>query len=170
MAPYSEVSDMEIGDIIIPDYIGQEKILVAAADEIDAAIGFLYETPVNIDEATSTVVRPARLLLKRISVYISSGRTLLALSAGSEDNRTHAYGRYLLNQGLELLKKVASGELILEGAPRVDNENPEPNGPLIFNVDAESSVEAFYSRATTPTYPGQPYPSPYPYQYRPAGG
>jgi len=147
---------MLIGNMPLPTYIDRDKILTAARDEIDTAIGFLYVTPVNIEDSPDNpLVRPARLLLKQISIYLSSGRTIMAAATGSGDSRTHAYGRYLVNQGLELLKQIASGAIILEGAPKIEAENPEPTGPMIANVDDTSLVEQFYNNAMTP-FPGQP--------------
>ena len=153
--PYSEVSDMLIGNLPLPSYIDRDKILVAARNEIDVAIGFLYKTPVNVEESPDNpLTRPARLLLKQISIYLSSGRTIMAAATGSEDTRTHAYGRYLINQGLELLKGIANGSILLEGAEKVET-SAEPTGPMIANVDPESLVEQFYNNAMTP-HPGMP--------------
>lgn len=154
-APYSEISDMLIGNMPLPAYIDRDKILLATRNEIDVAIGFLYKTPINVeDTADNPLVRPARLLLKQISIYLSSGRTIMAAATGSEDSRTHAYGRYLINQGTELLKQIANGSILLEGAEKVDVE-AEPNGPMIANVDVASLVEQFYNNAMTPV-PGGP--------------
>lgn len=169
---YSEVSDMLTGNIPVGGTMPQ-KYVNDAADEIDSVIGSIYTTPVNMDPTpeetlpgTGTVKRSSRLLLKRISNFLASGRYMLATSAGGEDDQLHAYAKYLVDTALATLMRLATGEIVLDGAVKVDPEGDEGlPGPLISNVDPESNVEAFYDRIYM-----SPHTSFSSINWRPAGG
>lgn len=152
MATYSEETDLQVGPIPLPPYLDKAKVLADTADEIDSNIGFIYKTPINMTD-NGPVARPARLLLKRISSHISTGRLILALASGGEDDSTHAYGRMMLKQGQDALRQIANGTIDLDGAEKVDGEAASPTGPMIANVDARSLVEGFYGDAMS----GTPY-------------
>lgn len=145
---YSNSEDLLTGNIPLPAYVDVDKTLQDTADEIDSHIGFLYKTPIDITEQ-STVVRPARLLLKRISTHIASGRIMMA--AAASDDEVHKYGAYLLRQGLDALKQIVAGKIVLEGAELIDADESVAHAPLIGNLDEESQVEAFYEHMRTPT-------------------
>jgi hypothetical protein len=141
---YSSDIDFKIGDIPLPSYIDKAQLIQDAADEIDSYIGFVYKTPVNIEE-NGGVSRPARLLLKRISSSLATGRLILALAASGEQTQLHAYGVSLVNDALAALQAIASREILLEGAePASSSPSETHRGPLIANVDPRSQVEAFY--------------------------
>lgn len=154
MAPYSSPSDMIIGNIPATDPM-KTQYLNLAADEMDSVLGMTYETPINVSD-DSPVKRHSRLLIKNISVWLSSGRLMLATSANGEDDQLHAYAKYLVEQATSMLMKIASGEIELDGAVRNADEDPNAeNKALIYNVDPESNVEAFYDRIymAPPAYP-----------------
>lgn len=142
---YSEVGDMLTGNIPVGSTSAQ-KYVNDAADEIDSVIGNLYVTPLDMSDP-SPLSRPSRLLLKRISNFLASGRLMFATSAGGEDDQLHAYARYLVETATATLMRIANGEIFLDGAIKedIDGESGSP-GPLISNVDFESNVEAFYDR------------------------
>lgn len=148
---YSEVTDLLTGDIPLPVYLDVNKVLADAADEIDSHLGFIYVTPVDMTDNGPTV-RPARLLLKRISVHLSSGRIIMAADAGGQNMQLQAYGRYLIGEAQAALAAIENGTIDLEGAIRLPSAATDPTGPLIHNVDAESNVEAFYDRLANPAY------------------
>lgn len=147
---YCSWNDLLIGDLPLPSYIDVEKVIVDAADEIDSKIGFIYKTRIDVSDA-STVVKPARLLLKRLNVFIASGRLLMNVATAGEDTRVHAYAARLLREAEVALVDIAQGRLLLEGADRVKHTD-EVRGPVYGNKDPESYVEAFYDRVVNPRY------------------
>lgn len=171
MATYSDVADMLTGNIPVSPGIGT-KYVQDAADEIDSVIGKIYKTPLNVapgaDETppgAGPMTRPSRLLIKRISNWLASGRLMLATSAGGEDDQLHAYALYLVKGATDVLMAIARGEVDLEGAEKQDEEGDEGvYGPLISNVDPESNVEGFYDRIVFAP------PNPYVWMGRQAGG
>lgn len=154
MAPYSAPEDMIIGNIPATSAM-KTQYLNLAADEIDSVLGRTYETPINVAE-DGPVKRHSRLMLKNVSVWLSSGRLMLATSANGEDDQLHAYAKYLVENATSMLMKIASGEVEIEGAEKNEDEDIHAeNKVLIGNVDVESNVEAFYDRIyfTPPVLP-----------------
>jgi hypothetical protein len=152
MATYSEVGDLLNGNIPLPDYVDKQKFVQDAADEIDSKIGFIYVTPIDISDS-SDVPRPARLLLKRINNFLATGRLLMAVDAGGEDDRLHAYGWSLVQEATVALSQIASGEIYLKGADPVNvGEDAIITSIIVNNLDVESNVEAFYDRVMNPAY------------------
>lgn len=145
--PYSLDTEIKLGEIPLPTYINKTLLLQDAADEIDSFIGFLYDTPVDMLE-TGPVARPARLLLKRISIALVTGRLVLEIAASGEDVALHAYGVRLLREAHDALEQIRTGVIRLDGAILLPNEDgvDNPTGPLIANVDSASLVETFYDR------------------------
>ena len=115
-----------------------------AAEQIDSMIGHIYVTPVDILVPPSEN-RPSQLLLKHINLLMASGRMILDMAAGGEDNDLHAYGQRLLEEALNMLAKIVKGEIQLTGADRIE-EAKSPTGPTISNEDAVSLVEQFYEQ------------------------
>jgi len=149
---YSAVSDLLTGNIPVSGPVDPDKYVSDAADEIDSKIGHIYETPIDVTEG-GPLSRPARLLLKRISNWLASGRLLMAAAAGSQKMELNAYANKLVSDATFALDQIASGDIILEGAPRRDgSEEPSSTGPQIHNLDPESNVEAFYNRIANPNY------------------
>ena len=153
MTGYSATTDLLVGDIPLPTYISTAKFVTDAADEIDSHIGFVYKTPISVvDVPENPVSRPARLLLKRISTHLSSGRILMSVAAAGEDNALHAYGYNLVKEALAALAAIVKGEILLDGAEPVDGvDTGVPTGPMISNLDEVSLVEQFYDRARNPS-------------------
>lgn len=150
---YSVVGDLLTGNIPTGGTVDPAKFVADAADEIDSHIGHIYQTPVDVSE-TSATSRPARLLLKRISNWLASGRLMMAAAAGSQKTEVHAYANKLVNDATDALNAIANGDVPLAGAVRLA-DNPESEsftGPQIFNQDDESLVEAFYNRIANPSY------------------
>lgn len=147
---YCEEADLLLGNIPIADYVSKSKYISDAADEIDSMIGSRYVTPVNLADTAEN--RPARLLLKRINAHLASGRLIMALDAGGQDDRLHAYGYSLVQQALAALAALVDGTADLGAAPVI----PDPNANsvtvpvVISNIDPESQVEAFYARVAGP--------------------
>ena len=150
---YSEVTDLLTGNVPTPGYLSPQKYVDDAADEIDSKIGFIYETPIDVtDSSSNPVSRPVRLLLKRINNFLATGRLLLAVDAGAETDRVHAYGLYLLKEACESLELISAGKIELDGVTVVPVGESSVTAPLIYNKDPESNVEAFYDRIANPNY------------------
>lgn len=160
--PYSEKDDLLVGDMPLPAGFRPQKYVDDAADEIDSIIGFQYVTPVDVSE-TSLVVRPVRLLIKRIANLLATGRLIMATTVGRERQELHQYGYTLVREATAVLTQIANGEILLKGAALVDpleDTDKQFTGPQIANVDAESNVEAFYDRVASPAFsygPGESY-------------
>lgn len=152
MPTYSDKDDLLTGNVPLPPYIDVNQFIQDAADEIDSHLGFIYKTPIQMDE-NGPVSRPARLLLKRISAHLSSGRLIMALDSSGQNEQLHNYGIYLVNEATSALRQIAEGKIRLDGAELPEDETTAaPNGPLISNLDSESQVEAFYDRIANPAY------------------
>lgn len=151
MSAYCMVTDLLTGNIPTPAAVDPQKFVQDAADEIDSQIGFVYRTPVDIADS-SPVVRPVRLLLKRLNVFLATGRLILAVDGGGEDKQLHAYGLKLIEDALMSLSMIANGQINLEGAPKLPGQEKTVMGPLVSNADSESSVEAFYNRVANPNW------------------
>lgn len=157
---YCTKNDLRKGDIPLAAQYGDGSALVnQAGDEIDAHIGHLYVTPVVFADPLPAAHRPSMLMLKNINILLASGRLILDMAAGGEDNSLHAYGRSMWSEGNQLLKRVASGEIELVGAIKVEDENlSENSGPVIINEDPESLVKSFYQNYSGPGFGGLPMP------------
>lgn len=150
--PYSTPEDFLTGDIPLPPYIDPNKVCLDARDEIDSHIGFIYETPLDVTEG-GPLSRPARLLIKRISAHLSSGRLIMAADSSGQNEELHNYGIYLVNQAMDALNAISQGKIVLDGATKKDDDEKVATAPLISNLDAVSQVEAFYGMVTNPTWP-----------------
>jgi hypothetical protein len=150
---YSQVSDLLTGGIPLPSTLSAQKYVDDAADEIDSQIGHVFVTPIDATDAPGNpVVRPVRLLLKRISNYLATGRLIMAVSSNDEDDRLHAYGLSLVQEATGSLMAIASGQIPLDGVEFVNPDTARVTAPMIYNEDPESSVEAFYNRIANPRY------------------
>lgn len=147
---YAELEDLLIGDVPTPAYVNPQKFLNDAADEIDSKIGFRYDTPLDV-QPTSSLARPARLLIKRLTAHLASGRLLLSVDTSGEETTIHAYGLYLIQECEAALAMIANGQVTLEGATPIEGATSVA-GPIYSNIDAESAVEAFYDRVANPLY------------------
>jgi phage gp36-like protein len=155
---YSSVEDLLIGKIPLPVGVDPQKYVDDATDEVDSYIGFTYVTPVDVSN-TSNVDRPVRLLLKRVTNMIATGRLILAMASGAEMQKVHAYGRSLIRDALDILTQISEGKVILTSVPQIPGTEGT-TAPMIANVDPESNVEAFYNRVlgATGSVTGIPYP------------
>lgn len=142
MTTYSQASDLLTGDIPLPAYIDQNKVVQDAADEIDSHIGFIYVTPVVLADTPAN--RPATLLLKRINNHLATGRLLMEVAAAGEDDQLHAYAQRLVDEALAALLLIQNGSIVLGDATPVDTSGERQTGPMQYNKDEFSQVDAFY--------------------------
>lgn len=159
---YCEESDLQLGDIAYPSYLGTKAARIQkAAEEIDIAIGSIYITPIEIVEPVTPALRPAYLLLRKVNWLIASGRIVLNMAAAGEQDNLHAFGHMMLKEGLTILTGIATGDIQLPGIPKIEPDPDQENytGPRVYNEDPESLVEAFY-KGRDP-YFGAPLPTAY---------
>lgn len=143
---YCGLTDLMKGDLELARYMGDGSGYInLAAEDIDSHLGHIYVTPIEVLVADPRY-RPTTLMLKRVNRLLASGRMILDLAAAGEDSDLHAYGRSLLREAMDLLNKIALGDIVLAGAERLDDGEVVPTGPRVVNEDSESLVEAFYSR------------------------
>lgn len=146
---YCALEDLLLGDLEIPRHAGDGSSFVnMAAEDIDSHLGHIYTTPIVIADSDPRH-RASSILLKRINRLLASGRMMLDIAAAGESSDLHAYGRAMLKEGMELLEKVAGGEIVLSGAdllPVPAGEEGDSSGPRIHNEDSQSLVQAFYER------------------------
>lgn len=142
---YCATEDIRKGDIAVPSYTSLSDYVSGAAEEIDAAIGHLYVTPIVIDDIVPAN-RPSILFLKKLNWLLASGRLVLDIAAAGEMDNLHAYGKRMLDEAAAMLKLLTSEELVLTGAMQVDTGEEENfTGPMILNEDPVSLVEQFYT-------------------------
>lgn len=171
---YSTVDDLLIGDMPVAMSFSKQKFVNDAANEVDSIIGVRYVTPVDVSppppDGTGPLPRHASLFVKRAANHLASGRLILALAAGGEDQALHAYGWSLVKGALDALNQIASGQYDLPGAdPLPTDQDTRVTGPQLGNVDASSGVEAFYGYVAPrlPYYPPLVQCGPY---WAPGGG
>lgn len=140
---YCEASDLMTGKIPLPSGLDPQSFVDDAADEIDSQLGFIYETP--IEAVNPPLARPVTLLLKRLNRFIATGRLIMAITASSEEDTTHAYANRLLREAGDSLKAIARGDIVLEGAKLLPGENQSTKGAKIINGDISSPVDDFYT-------------------------
>lgn len=162
---YAQVGDLRLGNIPLPADPKPQRAVDQAAEEIDAAIGFKYVTPIVIPDGTPTKAA-VESLLKEINVFLASGRLVMELTAGTENASLNAYAKYLIDQAVEVLKQIKSGEIILDGAPPVNAGDVIQSGPVHINQDTDSSVDGFYDKLSNPV---DKVLNPQPYVYDPYG-
>lgn len=155
VSSYSGVVDLLLGDMPVALAVNKQKYVDDAADEIDSIIGARYTTPIDVSD-TSDVPRYARLFLKRAANHLATGRLILALAAGGEDQALHAYGYSLVQNALVALQQIAQGEYNLPGAMTTGGTEAAPvrvTAPTIAQEDSTSGVAALYDAFRPAKYP-----------------
>lgn len=144
--PYSAVSDLLVGDLLISNKVDKAKFVTDAADEIDSKLGFRYKIPLTpIPPATVLPIHQI-LLLKGINNKLASGRLILTLDITAEDRSLHAYGLRLVTEAMNDLMLIANGDIDLTVDPLLPANEDDSKVPAIKNFDAESGVDAFYNQ------------------------
>jgi hypothetical protein len=154
-----------MGDIPSPTNTTKEQYIVGAAEEIDAALGHIYVTPIVID-GTVPANRPSILFIKKINWLLASGRAISDIATASSQDNWHALARQYLNEACKMLDDLRRKDYTLTGAELIDSgDSAAFSGPAIFNEDAESLVSQFYTGMRPSIYPKLPtlYPPIVPY-------
>ena len=140
---YCAVEDMRTGDIATPSYTTKAQYITNAAEEIDAALGHLYVTPIVIDSTPE--FRPSILYLKKCNWLLASGRMISDVAASGESDSLNAYAKRMLDEACEMLDYIKSGKYIMTGAAQIESPDAENwTGPSVHNQDSVSMVEQFY--------------------------
>lgn len=148
---YCDVTDLFIGDTRLDETTTPPQAFVnSAGDEIDAAIGYAYITPIAPDDNSQN--RPTILLLKLLNQYIATGRILITTGRVGEDGKLDALGQYYLTMGLQRLQMIVDGKIDLIGAIHTAGSN-NMKGPQLTNSEPQSLVDMFYSEMN-PSNPG----------------
>lgn len=132
---YAGVDDLLLGDVRLSSRINPLRFINDAAEEIDARVGLIYRLPLVGLEPH------AQSMLKRINAHLATGRLLLAIDGGNDDN-LHAYGRDLINGALADLAMIANGLIALAGAEKLSGVLGNTS-PAVINQDAYSATAAF---------------------------
>ena len=144
---YATSDSALLGGIPATDPDTLSKYFDDAADEIDATLGFVYETPITNSADGGSLPRPVQLILARINRFLASGRYIMAVAAGGEDNTVNAYGWSLIKEAQAALASLASGATELD-AVRLPNPGDQRKNPAIANAEDGSNVDAFYDSFT----------------------
>lgn len=159
--PYCASTDLLYGDMPIQSQVNVSQYISNAAEEIDAAIGLMYATPVVTD--SSAAQRPLKLLLKKINAQLATGRIITTVAAMQENEQVHAYGLMLLQSAQEALAQLASGNTDLPGLVPVNETTTQ--GPIIYNQDSESMVNSFYNMTSPDGLSVRPWPYGQPWRH-----
>lgn len=159
---YCTKDDLLTGDIPLAGKYGDGTAFVNfAADEIDGQIGHVYVTPVEFTDPMNPKAKPAQLLLKKINILLASGRIILDMAAGTEDQNLHAYGNAMLLEGINLLNMISKGDIKLNMATEIDTAADDDNTAVaVIQDDPYSLVETFYKQYSTPAWAMFPPPAP----------
>jgi hypothetical protein len=145
---YCQLSDLLLGDLATSSAQDPQKFVQDGTDEIEQCLGLRYVVPFDMT-ALSYV---SQKTIKRINVYLASGRFLVSAFAG--DSHPHATGLAYIKLAMDALKGLEQGDYILEGAALTPAYQKVPTGVQISNVDPTSKVEDFYaSKALGPRPP-----------------
>ena len=148
--PYAEVDDLMLGDMALGPAVSPEKYIQEAQEDVNISLGQVYEMPVSMGQDTPD---RTKILLRRITARLASGRLILAQAIGGEDSQLQAYGRHLVDEAEAVLSAILDGRIDLEGPNRVEGA-AETTGPTIDNYDKTSGVDAFYEHfmGTSPVW------------------
>lgn len=144
---YASPDSALLGSIPVVNPDDLTKYFDDAADEIDAALGFHYETPITKAADGNALPRPVELILARINRFLASGRYIMAVASGGEEGSVHAYGWSLIKEAQSALASIASGVNELD-AIRLPNKGAARRTPGIVNAEDGSNVDAFYDSFT----------------------
>lgn len=146
---YAEKEDLRLGNIPLPAAPIAQRAVDQAAEEIDAALGFKYITPIIVPAGVPTK-QAVDSLLKQVNTFLASGRLILELTAGTEDNSLHSYAKYLVDQATKVLCQIKDGEIVLDGVSPANPDAIIASGPLHINQDSVSGVDRFYDDLSNP--------------------
>lgn len=129
---------MLIGKLTVSPTTDKAAYVCAAFDEINSRIGYLYTLPIVV----ANLEIQSQLVLKKINNFIASGRFIMAMAIGAEQQELHAYGASLVREGFAELALILDGSLPLIGA-EASTGTVGDRFPETVNHDAASAMYAF---------------------------
>jgi len=142
--PYMTSSEVSFGDMPLPSWVDLEGVVQQAANDMDAVIGLRYKLPLRLNPEDPNH-RPILLMLNKINRYLVIGRVVIDAAIGHEDNSLQAYGNYHIRQAEAALKQIGDGKVEIPGAELLPSLiDDRRTGPMIFNKESRSLVDAFY--------------------------
>lgn len=149
MTAYCKVTDLLVGDLELSARVDPQAFVDNASDEINSKLGYLYVVPID----TNAVPNFIALRLKSINAKIATGRLIMAITSGGEDDTVNAYGLALYKEGTMDLACIVSGREELTGATAAATDtSTDGNAPSILVADAQSGVDAFYDYVNRPVF------------------
>lgn len=141
---YSEESDLLVGDMMFGPSTSKQKYIDGAADDMNAKIGYIYSLPLAPVSPLTALPEYEQLLLKSINNKLASGRLIMDMAIGGEQQTLHAYAKRLVDEANQELMCIANGDVELSAERRAtDAVVIAKNTPGIRNVDEESLVLGF---------------------------
>lgn len=141
---YCTPSDIKLGELQLPRHVDVEQWIQDAANEMNSYIGQLYKLPLVLDPQRPDHLADI-LLLQKINADLTTGKIILLAFAGKSGEQLHAYGKMLVDSAKAEMTRISKGVTVLEAAERLETDDPQPNGPLISNMDDRSFVGDFYN-------------------------
>jgi hypothetical protein len=147
---YCEPDDINVGNLMLPEGESRQPFIDEASDEIDGKLGWLYQTPIDLD----SLKYYERMMLKTICRKLAGGRMITTMAIPDESGSLNAYGARLLKEGLDELHAIASGDVPLSAARAdLEGDSTSPDGgghgavgartPSVSGHDSESLVAQF---------------------------
>lgn len=128
----------------LPPEIAMSDAISLASDEMDSYLGYRYVVPIPVSNSDPAKAYGTQLL-KTICSQLTAGRIIVSVAAGGEKNKTHEYGRYLIDNALKYLCQIKDGELNISFATENTDEMARKQGPMMApGGDAYSLVDQFY--------------------------
>jgi len=143
---WAQESNMLLGDLET-GHLDKTQYLEFAEDEINSFLGVMYVLPLPTLSAHNA------LTLKVTQARLASGRLILAMAQGGEDQELHAYGRHLVELAMNDLHRIGkdydlfdiTGNSVAKMA-----STGSSRAATSFQPDAVNSMSAFdiYERNT----------------------
>lgn len=128
----------------LPSVSRYKPYIESASSFVDVSLQGIYVTPLRFVGEPDAVARDEKMV-RTICSYLASGTMVLGLTAGNEDARVHAYGKWLIDQGEMLLGKLIDGEISLDTADRNPSGQDDTNaGPLIGQGQSQNLTDGYY--------------------------
>ena len=153
---YCTTNDLLLGQLEtrLPAEVNPTEYITIVADEMDARLGFMYETPFDIAGVDSLPLHQVKLL-KSINSKRASGRIIMAATIASEDSLVHQYALRLIQEADLELAAIANGDVRLSAPPigadglpldpieDPDIDDPQARIPGAVSRDVDSATAAF---------------------------
>ena len=138
-----------------------EKAIEIGEEQIDAAVGQIYNLPLTLNEG-DPAQRGDIALLKKINRFIAIGTLVTSATIHAEGSELFEYGSWHLREAEAALKAITDGTFVLNSQTPIVAPNPDiVGGPIGSYRDPYSLVDDYYSsrapgfaqRMSLPQYP-----------------